>query len=120
MISISEGVEEDLKKFFDAHNGRLEIDFDSFKKIASEWKIYIIKKEQPVAVVIEKDGYAHIAAIDKQKVGMRAIKQAAKMLNVRKSTVENEYKKGHALSRRLGLGVEKIENGVTFYSMEYI
>lgn len=120
MIFIENGDENDLKVFFDAHNGRLQIDFDLFKQILSDWKVYVIKKDYPIAVVIEKDGAAHIAACPNQKVGISTIRKAAKMLNVTKSTVENEYKKGHALSRRLGFNVEKVENGVTFYSAGYV
>lgn len=117
MIFIENGDENDLRLFFDAHNGTLQIDFDLFKQILSGWNIYVIKKDFPIAILIEKNGSAHIAACKNKKVGVSAIREVIKMLNITKTTVENEYKKSHALCKRLGFNVEKIENGVTFYSM---
>lgn len=116
MIEILRGDENDLHVFFMAHDD-LEIDFDTFKNQLKEWNVFVIRQKTPVAVVIEKDGAAHIASYNKKRVGMSVIRQAAKMLNVKKSSVEINGGKRHLISKRLGFNIEKIENGIVFYSL---
>lgn len=105
----------DLKRLYDRHNGRLNAPFELVREALSDWNVWVLHDNGPKAIVIEKDGSAHIAGYDSENVGIARMKWAIDELKINRTSVSDDFRKGHALARRLGFHVEMTEKGVTHY-----
>lgn len=113
-MNLEHGDLDDLKIFFESHKGRLKVSFDTLLEVINDWKIWRLCDKTVVAIILTKDGAGHIANCG-QNVGIRRMKWALDELGISKTTVGQEFKKGHALAKRLGFHVEMTEKGVTHY-----
>lgn len=113
-MEIEIGDLSDLRTFFDAHNGRLNIDFDVFAEKLKDWEVWRLIDWEIIAIILKKGEYGHIAN-NGTKVGIKRMKFALDRLGIKKTTVGQQFKKGHALAKRLGFHVEMTANGVTYY-----
>lgn len=101
--------------FYHRHHGRLPFDFEQLERLLVNWNVWVISTHRPIAVVITKDGEAHIAAYKTEKVGIKAMKWALDALHITRTAVRNEFAPGHALAKRLGFQVDQKSNEVTRY-----
>lgn len=83
--------------------------------ILSDWEVWRLEEDGPIAVILAKDGQGHISAYDGAKVGIRRIKWALNRLGITNTTVGDQFHAGHSLAKRLGFHVEMTEKGVTHY-----
>lgn len=111
-MRLERGTIEDAKMFFDCHKGRLNADLETVKDILRNWEIWKLYDPEQIAVIVVKDGSGHIAG---EKVGTKRMKWVLNALGINRTTVGNEFKKGHSLAKRLGFHVEMTEKGVTHY-----
>ena len=95
------GDSSDLRVFYDAHRGRLGMDFEKFKSLVSDWDVWCLDDNGPVAIILTKCGHGHIATTGRP-VGILRMKQAMSDLDVRYTTVGAAFRKGHSLAKRLG------------------
>lgn len=105
----------DFEVFFFAHQDRIKASFDEVKTALQDWQLWRLEEGEPLAVIAEKNGHAHIAAYNGSIVGTRRIKWALDRLKIDHTTVGEGFRQGHSLARRLGFHVEMTEKGVTHY-----
>lgn len=106
---------DDLRMFYDEHRGRLKVDFELMSDVLSDWEVWRLEDDGPIAVIVAKDGQGHISAYDGAKVGTRRMKWALNRLGINHTTVSEKFHHGHSLAKRLGFHVEMTEKGVTHY-----
>lgn len=112
---IVRGDQKDLRVFFDRHNGRLNVTFNAVADALKDWNIWRLEDDKPIAVIVEKNGAAHISAYGNAKVGIAHMKNAIEVLKICRTSVSDGFMAGHALAKRLGFHVEMTEKGVTHY-----
>jgi hypothetical protein len=115
MLHIEPGIQLDLVRFYRAHNGRLNMScFDMIHGL-NGWTVWRLVDDEPLAIIITKNGEAHIAAIPGRKVGVKRIKWALDALDVVKTAVTNQFKAGHALAKKLGFVPSSIDTKAVHY-----
>lgn len=114
-MNIVKGNDEALHTFYERHNGRLGVEFDRLANAISDWNVWVVCDDEPIAVVVEKNGSAHVSAYGMSRIGISKLKQAMDLLNVTQTTVSEEFKAGHALAKRLGFYEDHKEGTVTHY-----
>jgi len=55
-MELVKGTIDDLRVFYDRHQGRLCVPFLVFKEALNEWGIWCLVDGRKVAVILEKDG----------------------------------------------------------------
>lgn len=111
-MQIVRGGEDDLRAFYDRHNGRLGISFDALKNALPDWEIWRV---DDIAVVLKKDNEGHVSAYKDAHVGIKAMREIMDRLGISKTAVTSRFRSGHALAKRLGFRPESEKNGVTYY-----
>lgn len=114
-MNIVKGNLDDLHMFYDEHKGRLKIEFEVMASIISDWEIWILEEEIPIAVIVKKEDQGHISSYNGEKVGIRRIKWALEKLGINRTTVSDKFRQGHSLAKKLGFRVENEKEGVTHY-----
>ena len=104
-----------IKWLYDANH--LNCTFDEFVEAMKEWSLNVICDHEPVAVIAVKDGHGHIASVKGAKVGIIRMRQALNMLQITKTTVRNDYARGHVLAKRLGFKKHHVDK-VTHYVLD--
>lgn len=115
MLRLVPGSESDLEKFHESHKGRLGVDINTLRFALSGWKVWRLEDKKPIAVIVTKDGAAHIAAYEGSHVGIPRMRWALDALKIKTTTVSQAFKPGHILARRLGFFLDRIENKVAHY-----
>jgi len=115
MLKIEPGVHLDLVRFYRAHNGRLGISCFDMMHILNGWNIWRLVDEEEIAIIITKNGEAHIAAVQGRKVGIKRIKWALDALDVVTTKVSNKFRAGHALAKKLGFIPGSIDERAVHY-----
>lgn len=111
-MNIVRGGEDDLRVFYERHNGRLGISFDALKNALSDWEIWRV---DDIAVVLKKENEGHVSAYKDAHVGINAMREIMDRLGITRTAVTSGFKAGHALAKRLGFVPESEKNGVTYY-----
>lgn len=115
---IAKGNDSDLLEFYDRHNGRLLCSYTELKEKLQDWNVFVLLRgKHKVAVIVEKDGAAHLSGYRKQKVGIPAMREAINTLYITRTTVSNDFKPGHALAKRLGFTATSQDEKVTHYAL---
>jgi len=117
-MELVKGTIDDLRVFYDRHQGRLCVPFSAFKEALNEWGIWCLVDGRKVAVILEKDGSAHVSGYHKERVGTCKMKWAIDQLKITKTSVGN-FRQGHLLARRLGFKPDHVENEVIHYVLPH-
>lgn len=114
-MHIEPGTPDDLREFYIRHHGRLGCDFDALHNALSGWNIYTLDDDGKCAVIVERNGEAHVSGYKNQRVGLVRLRFALDALRITKTDVMNTFKPGHALARRLGFVLDRKNDEVTNY-----
>jgi hypothetical protein len=118
-MNLTPGTYDDFVAFFARHNGRLQIPLETAAIALRDWNVWRFEDGASKAVFLVKDGYGHVAAYGKARVGIKNMKKAMRWLDIYRTTVDKDFSGGHALAKRLGFKVDHTEGRVTHYALSY-